>query len=101
MNWDLRHTRAPVIAQGNIDMFMMGELFHLHSSKTAVGSCPYKPEAMTFAEPQGGRLTNSQLVISEVMASCSLDALFQSPIGNLHLSTDRLNRMFEMFPNLP
>jgi len=35
------------------------------------------------------------------MASCSLDALFRSPIGLLHVSTDRLNRMFEIYPNLP
>jgi len=35
------------------------------------------------------------------MASCSLDALARSPIGNIHVSTDRLNRMFEMFPGLP
>lgn len=56
---------------------------------------------MSFMEPQGDKTTNSQLVISEAMASCSLDALMRSPIGLVHLSTDRLNRMFEVYPNLP
>jgi hypothetical protein len=29
MNWDLRNTRSPVIDNGNIDLFMMGELRYM------------------------------------------------------------------------
>jgi hypothetical protein len=56
---------------------------------------------MTFAQPTGDRTTNSQLVISEPMASCSLSALARSTIGFIHVNTDRLNKAFAMFPKLP
>jgi hypothetical protein len=56
---------------------------------------------MTFSEPHGDRTTNSQLVMSERMASCSLNALGRSPIGSIHVSTKRLNKAFKMFPKLP
>lgn len=98
MGWDLRQTRTPIVANGNIDLFMMGELRH---EDPKANECEWKPDYMEFAEPDGDRTTNSQLVISEAMASCSLDALFRSPIGLLHVSTARLNRAFEMFPDLP
>lgn len=98
MKWDLRNTRAPVIANGNIDLFLMGELRYMDTHKD---ECNFKPEYMEFAEPTGDRTTNSQLVISEPMASCSLSALARSTIGSLHLSTSKLNTMFEMFPKLP
>ena len=79
---------------------MMGELKH-HDMLGSKHDCHFNPEYMAFAEPQGDRTTNSQLVISEAMASCSIDALMQSSLGMVHVSTARLNRMFEMFPNLP
>ena len=46
-------------------------------------------------------MTTSQFVISERMASCSWNAIMRSPIGFIHIDTDRLNRMLEMFPGLP
>jgi len=56
---------------------------------------------MPFAEPKGDVTTNSQIVISENAATCSLRSIARSPIGLLRFSTDRLNKMFGMFPNLP
>ena len=56
---------------------------------------------MTFAEPNGDRTTNSQLVISERMASCSLNALNRSPIGFFKVNSKTLNQAFKMFPKLP
>lgn len=56
MEWDLRNVRSPVIANGNIDLFMMGEL--MHKDLNAL-DCQYNPEYMEFAEPTGDRLTNS------------------------------------------
>jgi hypothetical protein len=97
MHWDLRNTRAPVVANGNIDLFLMGELKYMDVLET----CKYDPEYMTFADPVGDRTTNSQLVLSENMASCSLNALARSPIGGMHVSTKTLNKAFKMFPKLP
>jgi hypothetical protein len=35
MQWDLRNTRSPVIDNGNIDLFMMGELKFMDKDKDA------------------------------------------------------------------
>jgi len=77
---------------------MMGELRYLDQY---ADDCKYEPEYMAFQEPAGDRTTNSQFVISERMASCSWNSIMRSPIGFMKFNTKNLNRMFEMFPNLP
>jgi len=56
---------------------------------------------MEFSEPVGRSVTNSQIVVSENMATCSLNAFARSPIGQLKVNTDRLNRMLELFKDVP
>jgi len=76
-------------------MFMMGEL--VHNDINAIKGCQWNPKAVEFAQPIGARTTNSQIVLTENAVQCSLDNLMRSPIGRMRFSTERLNKMFEMF----
>lgn len=77
---------------------MMGELVYDDFHKT---TCKWEPEWMEFAIPKGDDKAISQIVISENMATCSLGAMARSPVGLIQVNTARLNKMFEIFPNLP
>lgn len=97
MIWDLRSTQTPMIEMGFMDFFIMGELrqadnFHTH--------CPWDPKYMTFSDPLGDERTYSQVVFSENMVSCSLNAMASSTLGEMSFDSAKLNKMFEMFPNL-
>jgi len=76
----------------------MGELQYADLHKD---DCKWEPKYMPFMEPSGNSTTNSQIAVSENAATCSLNALARSPVGQLRFNEDRLNRMFEMFPGLP
>jgi len=55
---------------------------------------------MTFSDPLGDERTYSQVVFSENMVSCSLNAMSSSTLGEMSFDSAKLNKMFEMFPNL-
>lgn len=57
---------------------------------------------MDFLNPaQGNASTNSQIVVSENMASCTLDNFAKSPIGFMEFTSHSMDHMFKMFKNLP
>jgi hypothetical protein len=82
---DFRNVKSPVIAEGQIDFFMSGELLYKGED------CDIEPDNIDFIEDSH---TASQVVISESAASCFASQLAKSRIGKVKLNKDLSNKFW-------
>ena len=98
-DFDWKSTWSPVIGNGYIDLFILGEMFYQpydfgllepgdHGWES--NACQLDPEVMDFMESE----TFSQLVITESAFSCMVNAISQSPMGLITLNTEKMNALF-------
>lgn len=79
-DFDFRNTWSPVIGDGYMDMFFLGELTYDGST------CEIESDDMNFMNGN----TFSQLVVSESAATCALNSISNSPIGEIHLDSNKI-----------
>ena len=81
---DFRNTADPIINDGNIEFYMLGELIYADDH-----ACRLAHDPMNFHESE----TFSQIVLTESLVTCMMDNFFASPIGRLNLNTEKMNQL--------
>ena len=96
-DFDFRNTQSPFIGEGYMDSYILGELTYKPNSNLKAGvhgftssSCTLDPDYMSFMNSD----TFSQIVITESAFSCMMNSVSQSPIGQIHLDSHTMNKMF-------
>ena len=96
-DFDFRNTQSPFIGEGYMDSYILGELTYKPHTDLKEGdhgftstSCTLDPDYMSFMNSD----TFSQIVLTESAFSCMMNSLSQSPIGQIHLTSHTMNKMF-------
>jgi len=82
---DWRNTVDPVVKEGQLDMYFLGEVTYRNESCGTL-----EPDQFDFM----GTEVKSQLVVSESALACMLNSVAKSKIGKLDFSEERLNKFF-------
>lgn len=82
---DYRSTHMPVIGNGYLDLFIVGDLLYNGEG------CNLQSTPMTFKEDE---TKFSQFVISESALACFLNQVAKSKIGKLDLNESKFNALF-------
>lgn len=85
---DWRLTKDPVIADGQMDLFMLGEYYQ----KGDDGCGELEVDEFDFL----GNTSLSQVVITQAAATCMLNSAAKSPIGQVDLNEERLNKLYNI-----
>ena len=82
---DWRNTVSPVIKEGQMDMYFLGEI-----TRPGESCGTLDPDQFDFM----GTEIMSQAVMSESALTCALNSMAGSPIGQVNLNEERLNTFF-------
>lgn len=80
---DYKQTADPNFHQGAIDFFFTGEMLYQGEG------CPMEHDWMDFMD--GTMSTSSQLVVSESAATCIVNQIGRSKLGNILIDNEKLN----------